>query len=109
MANAARNLTPVTLELGGKSPAIVGPDFPIKTAAERILWVKMLNAGQICTNVDYVFLPKGTEAEFAPIAIDCSPNAIPTSTAPITPRSSTIDPSRGCNTPSMMRATKARP
>ena len=65
MANAARNLTPVTLELGGKSPAIVGPDFPIKTAAERILWVKMLNAGQICTNVDYVFLPKGTEAEFA--------------------------------------------
>ncbi len=34
MANAARNLTPVTLELGGKSPAIVGPDFPIKTAAE---------------------------------------------------------------------------
>jgi coniferyl-aldehyde dehydrogenase len=65
MANAARNLTPVTLELGGKAPAIVGPDFPIKTAAERILWVKMLNAGQICTNVDYVFLPKGAESEFA--------------------------------------------
>src|SRR5215469_10424699 len=39
MANAARSLTPVTLELGGKAPAIVGPDFPIKTAAERILWV----------------------------------------------------------------------
>ncbi len=57
MSNAARNLTPVTLELGGKSPAIVAPDFPIKTAAERILWVKMLNAGQICTNVDYLFLP----------------------------------------------------
>jgi coniferyl-aldehyde dehydrogenase len=65
MANAARNLTPVTLELGGKSPAIVGPDFPIKTAAERILWAKTLNAGQICTNVDYAFLPRGTEAEFA--------------------------------------------
>ena len=64
MANAARNLTPVTLELGGKSPAIVGPDFPIKTAAERIMWVKMFNAGQICTNVDYVFLPKGAETEF---------------------------------------------
>jgi coniferyl-aldehyde dehydrogenase len=64
MANAARNLTPVTLELGGKSPAIVGPDFPIEAAAERILWAKMLNAGQICTNVDYVFLPKGAEAEF---------------------------------------------
>jgi coniferyl-aldehyde dehydrogenase len=64
MANAARNLTPVTLELGGKSPAIVGPDFPIKTAAERILWVKMFNAGQICTNVDYVFLPKNSENAF---------------------------------------------
>jgi coniferyl-aldehyde dehydrogenase len=64
MANAARNLTPVTLELGGKAPAIVAPDFSIKTAAERIMWVKMFNAGQICTNVDYVFLPKGAEAEF---------------------------------------------
>ena len=64
MANAARNLTPVTLELGGKAPAIVGPDFPVKTAAERILWVKMFNAGQICTNVDYMFLPKGSEDEF---------------------------------------------
>lgn len=65
MANAARNLTPVTLELGGKSPAIVGPDYPVQTAAERILWVKMFNAGQICTNVDYVFLPEGKVDEFA--------------------------------------------
>jgi coniferyl-aldehyde dehydrogenase len=65
MADAARNLTPVTLELGGKAPAIVGPDFPVKTAAERIMWVKMFNAGQICTNVDYVFLPEGKRDEFA--------------------------------------------
>lgn len=65
MANAARNLTPVTLELGGKAPAIVAPDFPLEAAAKRILWVKMLNAGQICTNVDYAFLPKGKEEEFA--------------------------------------------
>ncbi|MEO7127497.1 MAG: coniferyl aldehyde dehydrogenase [Rhodoferax sp.] len=64
MANAARNLTPVTLELGGKAPAVVGPDFPIKTAAERIMWVKMFNAGQICTNIDYVFLPDGSSQEF---------------------------------------------
>jgi coniferyl-aldehyde dehydrogenase len=64
MANAARNLTPVTLELGGKSPAIVAPDFPIGTAAERILWAKTLNAGQTCLAVDYVFLPRGAEAEF---------------------------------------------
>jgi coniferyl-aldehyde dehydrogenase len=64
MASAARHLTPVTLELGGKSPAIVGPDFPVRTAAERILWAKLFNAGQICTTVDHVFIPAGTEAEF---------------------------------------------
>ncbi|MDE2043332.1 MAG: aldehyde dehydrogenase family protein, partial [Alphaproteobacteria bacterium] len=59
MANAAPNLTPVTLELGGKSPAVVAPDYPMKAAANRIMWAKMLNAGQICTNVDYLFLPEG--------------------------------------------------
>ncbi|MES2117303.1 MAG: coniferyl aldehyde dehydrogenase [Pseudomonadota bacterium] len=64
MANAARNLTPVTLELGGKSPAIVGPDYSIKTAAERILWVKLFNAGQICTTIDYVFIPEQAVEEF---------------------------------------------
>ncbi|MFV0681249.1 coniferyl aldehyde dehydrogenase [Ottowia sp.] len=64
MANAARNLTPVTLELGGKSPAIVGADYSIKTAAERIMWLKLLNAGQICTTIDYVFLPEGKVDEF---------------------------------------------
>ncbi|MES2264186.1 MAG: coniferyl aldehyde dehydrogenase [Pseudomonadota bacterium] len=64
MANAARNLTPVTLELGGKSPAIVGADFSIQTAAERIIWLKLLNAGQICTNIDYLFLPEGKTDEF---------------------------------------------
>ncbi len=64
MANAARNLTPVTLELGGKSPAIVGPDFSVRAAAERILWAKLFNAGQICTSVDYVFLPEGAVDEF---------------------------------------------
>jgi coniferyl-aldehyde dehydrogenase len=64
MANAALNLTPVTLELGGKSPAIVAPDFPIKTAAKRILWAKTFNAGQTCLAVDHVFLPKAMETEF---------------------------------------------
>ena len=64
MANAAANLTPVTLELGGKSPAIVAADYPLDKAAERIIWVKMLNAGQICTNVDYLFVPAGQEQAF---------------------------------------------
>ena len=64
MANAARNLTPVTLELGGKSPAIVAPDYPIATAAERILWAKTFNAGQTCVAVDYAFVPRGSEYDF---------------------------------------------
>jgi coniferyl-aldehyde dehydrogenase len=68
MANAARNLTPVTLELGGKSPTVVAPDYPIQTAVERIMWVKMLNAGQICTNVDYLFLPEDKVDDFVRLA-----------------------------------------
>ncbi|GAB7545135.1 coniferyl aldehyde dehydrogenase [Cupriavidus sp. 8B] len=68
MAAAAQNLCPVTLELGGKSPAIVCDDFPLRTAAERILYVKCLNAGQICTTVDYAWLPEGQIDEFVRLA-----------------------------------------
>ena len=68
MTSAARNLTPVTLELGGKSPAVVAPDFPLATAAQRIMWAKMFNAGQVCVNVDYCFVPDGKEEEFAALA-----------------------------------------
>lgn len=56
MAAAAPNLTPVTLELGGKSPAIVAPDYPLQLAAERIAAGKFLNAGQTCIAPDYVLL-----------------------------------------------------
>lgn len=69
MASAAKNLTPVTLELGGKSPAVVAPDFALDKAADRILWAKAFNAGQICTNVDYLFLPSGTEQAFTELAL----------------------------------------
>jgi coniferyl-aldehyde dehydrogenase len=64
MAAASQNLCPVTLELGGKAPAVICSDFPLRTAAERILFVKCLNAGQICTNVDHVWLPHSQIAEF---------------------------------------------
>jgi coniferyl-aldehyde dehydrogenase len=56
MAAAAPNLTPVTLELGGKSPALVAPDFPIDVAAARIASGKWFNAGQTCIAVDYVLV-----------------------------------------------------
>jgi len=68
MASAARNLTPVTLELGGKSPAVIAPDYPIKKSVERIMYAKIFNAGQVCVNVDYVFVPQGRIAEFTEAA-----------------------------------------
>ena len=64
MAAAAPNLTPVTLELGGKSPAIIAPDYPIATAVDRIAAGKFLNAGQTCIAPDYVLLPKASIPSF---------------------------------------------
>lgn len=58
MAAAAKNLTPVTLELGGKSPAIIGPDMPAKAAVDRFIHGKVLNTGQTCAAPDYVFCPR---------------------------------------------------
>ncbi|WP_373084213.1 aldehyde dehydrogenase family protein, partial [Zhongshania sp.] len=58
METAAKYLTPVTLELGGKSPTIVADDYDIKVAAERLLFGKFLNAGQTCVAPDYVFIPR---------------------------------------------------
>ena len=56
MAAAAENLTPVVLELGGKSPAVIDPNYPMAKAVDRILYAKQFNAGQLCVNVDYVFV-----------------------------------------------------
>jgi coniferyl-aldehyde dehydrogenase len=56
MAAAAPNLTPVTLELGGKSPALVAPDFPLDVAAARIASGAWFNAGQTCIGVDYALV-----------------------------------------------------
>lgn len=58
MRAAAENLTPVTLELGGKSPAIVSAEVPLADAAERIAFGKTLNAGQTCVAPDYVLVPR---------------------------------------------------
>ncbi|MBN8813078.1 MULTISPECIES: coniferyl aldehyde dehydrogenase [Sphingomonas] len=59
---AADNLTPVTLELGGKSPVVVGRSADIAQAAERVALGKMLNAGQICLAPDYMLVPEEKEA-----------------------------------------------
>jgi coniferyl-aldehyde dehydrogenase len=78
MAAAAQNLCPVTLELGGRAPAVVCDDFPLATAAERILYVKCLNAGQVCTTVDHVYVPRARVAEFAQLAAEIVPRRYPT-------------------------------
>ncbi|WP_447588343.1 coniferyl aldehyde dehydrogenase [Aquipseudomonas campi] len=64
MRAAADNLTPVTLELGGKSPAIVSADVPMGDAAERIAFGKTMNAGQTCVAPDYVLVPAARVDEF---------------------------------------------
>ncbi|MDJ0676051.1 MAG: aldehyde dehydrogenase [Calothrix sp. MO_167.B42] len=56
MAAAAKHLTPVTLELGGKSPCIVDTDIDIQTTAKRIIWGKFINAGQTCLAPDYLLV-----------------------------------------------------
>jgi acyl-CoA reductase-like NAD-dependent aldehyde dehydrogenase len=58
MQAAANHLTPVTLELGGKSPCIVDVDVPIQTTAKRIAWGKFLNAGQTCVAPDYLLVDR---------------------------------------------------
>ncbi len=64
MRAAAENLTPVTLELGGKSPTVIDRDVDLDMAAERICFGKMLNAGQTCTAPDYVLCPRDRQRGF---------------------------------------------
>ena len=66
---AAENLVPVTLELGGKSPAILCPDAEIGKAVNPIVWGKFFNAGQTCVAPDYVMTPRGKERAFAEAAV----------------------------------------
>jgi aldehyde dehydrogenase (NAD+) len=64
MAGAAKHLTPVTLELGGKSPVIVADDAKLKVAARRIAFAKMLNSGQTCVAPDYVLVHRQVRDAF---------------------------------------------
>ena len=78
MRAAADNLTPVTLELGGKSPAIVGPNADLRDAALRIAHGKAFNAGQICVAPDYALVPRGKSNEFAAAVRDAFGKLYPT-------------------------------
>jgi coniferyl-aldehyde dehydrogenase len=78
MAAAARNLTPVTLELGGKSPVVVGADFPIERAARLIAIGKFFNAGQTCVAPDYVLVPRHLTDTFAAELLSVAKTLYPT-------------------------------
>ncbi|TVP86146.1 MAG: aldehyde dehydrogenase family protein, partial [Alkalicoccus sp.] len=69
MEQAAKNLTPLTLELGGKSPAIVTEDADLKLAAKRIVWGKFMNAGQTCVAPDYVLVDESIRRKFLKLVI----------------------------------------
>ncbi|MDQ6647442.1 MAG: coniferyl aldehyde dehydrogenase [Pseudomonadota bacterium] len=71
MRAASANLTPVTLELGGKSPVIIGPGARFAHAVERIVFGKLVNAGQTCIAPDYVLLPRARVDEFIAAAGAC--------------------------------------
>lgn len=70
MEAAAKHLTPVTLELGGKSPTIVAADADLAVAAKRIAWGKTINAGQTCTAPDYVLVERSVADEFTRRLVD---------------------------------------
>ena len=70
MTAAARHLTPVALELGGKSPVILAPDADLELAAKRIVWGKGLNAGQTCVAPDHVWVPAPDRDLFVKILAD---------------------------------------
>ena len=77
MQSAAENLTPVTLELGGKSPTIIADDYDIETAASRILYAKFINAGQTCLAPDYLFIPEAKRDAFVAAARRILPERYP--------------------------------
>lgn len=65
---AAKHLTPVTLELGGKSPAIFTEDADLKMGIKRLIWAKFLNSGQTCIAPDYLLIPRSMKDQFLELA-----------------------------------------
>lgn len=74
---AADNLVPVTLELGGKNPAVVAPGYSVKKAAERIMAARLANGGQVCLCPDYVFVPTSDKSEFVREALSAAARLLP--------------------------------
>lgn len=77
MKAASENLVPLTLELGGKSPVVVGKSSKIKEAAQRVMQGKTMNAGQICLAPDYALVPEENIDEFVKAAVDVTSEMYP--------------------------------
>jgi coniferyl-aldehyde dehydrogenase len=78
MSAAAKNLVPLTLELGGKSPVIIGRDADLKLTCDRIMWGKVTNAGQICLAPDYSLIPEEMLDPFVNSLIAATKSMVPT-------------------------------
>jgi aldehyde dehydrogenase (NAD+) len=70
MEAAAKHLTPVTLELGGKSPTIIAADADLEVAAKRVAWAKILNAGQTCIAPDYLLVERSVSEAFTRLVVE---------------------------------------
>ncbi len=109
MKAAAENLVPTTLELGGKSPVIVGDSADLALTAKRVMFGKTMNAGQICLAPDYVLVPQDKSREFVKQAADAVSTMFPTLkdnpdytsviTSAITTACRAISPMRGPRAP----------
>ena len=77
MKAASENLVPLTLELGGKSPVVVGKDAKIKDTAQRVMQGKTMNAGQICLAPDYALVPEGKVDEFVKASAEVTSEMFP--------------------------------
>ncbi|KAF8638214.1 hypothetical protein AX16_010560 [Volvariella volvacea WC 439] len=82
---AAKHLTPVTLELGGKSPVIIDPNCDLEMAARRILWGKIVNAGQTCVAPDYILVPSHFQDKLVQALKDAHQEFFPGTTKPSDP------------------------
>ena len=67
---AAKHLTPVTLELGGKSPVIILPDADLEVTVRRLVWAKFLNSGQTCIAPDYIYVHRSVEGKFLQLLVN---------------------------------------
>ena len=77
MKAASENLVPLTLELGGKSPVVIGKNAKVKDAAQRVMQGKTMNAGQICLAPDYALVPEDKVDEFVKASVDVTSEMYP--------------------------------